>query len=90
MTEQITVICPKHGEHEHAITSNIPGHEGAWCQICWLESLGPSLPYRKELVSDDEIDSYTVNSSPNALKELRERGLEYDRQEIRSAKKQGR
>ena len=46
-TEHITVICPKHGEHEHAITSNIPGHEGAWCQICWLESMGPSLPYRK-------------------------------------------
>jgi hypothetical protein len=43
----ITVICPKHGEHIHAIVSNIEGHEGAWCQICWLESLGPSLPYKK-------------------------------------------
>jgi len=32
--DHITVICPKHGEHEHAITSNIPGHEGVWCQIC--------------------------------------------------------
>ena len=47
MNDEITVICPKHGEHEHAITSNIPGHEGAWCQICWLESMGESLPYRE-------------------------------------------
>ena len=46
MNDQLTVICPKHGEHEYAITSNIPGQEGAWCQICWLESLGPSLPYK--------------------------------------------
>ncbi len=46
----ITVICPKHGEHEHAITSNIPGREGAWCQLCWLDMLGPSLPYRKRTV----------------------------------------
>ena len=32
-------LCPKHGEHEHVISSNIKGHEGNWCQICWLESL---------------------------------------------------
>jgi hypothetical protein len=43
----LTVICPKHGEHEYAITSTIPGHEGVWCQLCWMESMGPSLPYRK-------------------------------------------
>lgn len=43
----ITVICPKHGEHEYAIESNVPGHEGVWCQLCWLESMGESLPYRK-------------------------------------------
>ena len=43
----LTVICPKHGEHEYAIEASIPGHEGVWCQICWLESLGPSLPYRR-------------------------------------------
>lgn len=43
----ITVICPKHGEHEYAIESTIPGHEGVWCQLCWTESMGPSLPYRK-------------------------------------------
>lgn len=48
---EVTVICPKHGEHEHAITSNIPGHEGAWCQLCWLESLGPSMPYRTRKLS---------------------------------------
>ena len=53
MNDEITVICPKHGEHEHAITSNIPGHEGAWCQICWLESMGPSLPYRKVHLSPE-------------------------------------
>lgn len=44
----ITVICPKHGEHEYAIESTIPGHEGVWCQLCWMESMGPSLPYRRE------------------------------------------
>jgi hypothetical protein len=38
------INCPKHGEHYHTITSNIQGHEGSWCQICWLESLGPALP----------------------------------------------
>jgi hypothetical protein len=38
------VICPKHGEHIHVIRSNILGHEGAWCQICWLEMLGEPLP----------------------------------------------
>lgn len=54
--EIITVICPKHGEHEHAIISNIEGHEGVWCQLCWLESLGPSAPYRKRY-EDDDTDS---------------------------------
>ena len=51
--EIITVICPKHGEHDHAIVSNIDGHEGVWCQLCWLESLGPSLPYRKRYETPD-------------------------------------
>ena len=50
----VTVICPKHGEHEHAIVSNIEGHEGAWCQLCWLENLGPSLPYRTRYKADDK------------------------------------
>jgi hypothetical protein len=44
---RLTVICPVHGEHEYAIESNIDGYQGVWCQICWLNSLGPSLPYRK-------------------------------------------
>ena len=38
------VTCPKHGRHSHTIHSTIPGHEGRWCQICWLETLGPALP----------------------------------------------
>ena len=42
------VVCPKHGEHADVIISNIDGHEGTWCQLCWLESLGPSLPYKKK------------------------------------------
>jgi len=42
----LTVICPKHGEHEHIIESTITGHEGVWCLLCWFESMGPSLPYR--------------------------------------------
>lgn len=41
---QTQVDCPKHGKHIHTITSTIPGHEGAWCQLCWLESLGEPLP----------------------------------------------
>ena len=53
-TEHITVICPKHGEHEHAITSNIPGHEGVWCQICWIESMGESLPYRRNSITPED------------------------------------
>lgn len=40
------VVCPVHGEHADVIISNIDGHEGTWCQLCWLESLGPSLPYK--------------------------------------------
>jgi len=42
--ETWVVTCPKHGEHPHAITSNIKGHEGQWCQICWVETLGEPLP----------------------------------------------
>jgi hypothetical protein len=52
----ITVICPKHGEHEHVIISNIEGHEGRWCQICWLESLGSSLAYRTRQIDIDEAN----------------------------------
>lgn len=52
--DNITVICPKHGEHEYAITSTIPGHEGAWCQLCWLESMGQSLPYRSVHVTQQD------------------------------------
>ena len=37
------VICPKHGKHHHTISSTIPGHEGFWCQLCWLEMLGEPL-----------------------------------------------
>ena len=44
---QTFVICSKHGEHSHNIVSTIVGKEGVWCQLCWLETLGPSLPYRK-------------------------------------------
>ena len=38
------VICPKHGEHYHTITSSIKGHEGVWCMVCALDLLGPPLP----------------------------------------------
>jgi hypothetical protein len=38
------INCPKHGLHSHTIVSTIEGHEGYWCQICWLETLGESLP----------------------------------------------
>jgi hypothetical protein len=46
------INCPKHGIHEYFITSTVDGHEGHWCQICWLESLGPSLP----LVEEEQAD----------------------------------
>ena len=52
----ITVICPKHGEHEHAIVSNIPGHEGVWCQICWTESMGESLPYKRNSITPQTFE----------------------------------
>jgi len=55
--ETVTVICPRHGEHQYAIVSNIDSHEGAWCQLCWLDSLGPSLPYRTTSRQDDETAS---------------------------------
>ena len=41
---QKQIVCPKHGTHNQYISSNIKGHEGQWCMLCWLESLGPSLP----------------------------------------------
>jgi hypothetical protein len=41
---QPKINCPKHGIHEHMISSTIKGHEGSWCMKCWLESLGPALP----------------------------------------------
>jgi hypothetical protein len=37
------VQCEKHGTHPHAITSAVKGFEGAYCQLCWLETLGPPL-----------------------------------------------
>jgi hypothetical protein len=42
------IVCPKHGTHPHIISSTMTGHEGRWCQLCWLESLGPSLPLADE------------------------------------------
>ena len=51
--QQRMVVCPKHGEHEYAITSTIPGYEGAWCQLCWMESLGPSLPYKTKFIESE-------------------------------------
>jgi hypothetical protein len=42
------VVCPKHGTHNQYISSSIEGYEGHWCMLCWLESLGPSLPVVEE------------------------------------------
>ena len=30
--------CPVHGVVETVITSTIQGHEGNWCQVCWIDS----------------------------------------------------
>jgi hypothetical protein len=48
MYDAHVITCPKHGEHPHCIISNIKGHEGVWCQICWLESLGTPFPMQKK------------------------------------------
>jgi hypothetical protein len=40
---QKLIVCPIHGRHTHHISSDIKGHEGHWCMLCWLNSLGPSL-----------------------------------------------
>ena len=40
---QKLIVCPIHGKHTHYISSDIEGHEGHWCMLCWLNSLGPSL-----------------------------------------------
>lgn len=68
----ITVICPKHGEHEHAIQSTIPGHEGVWCQICWTESMGPSMPYRKSTVNLNPIQPDGLESDSMAFQAMDE------------------
>jgi hypothetical protein len=58
MTDTLTTVnCPKHGEHEYVIESTIPGNEGCWCMVCWFESLGPSLPYKKVVVQDEAPDA---------------------------------
>ena len=49
------VKCQKHGKHSNVIRSNIKGHEGVWCQICWTEMLGPSLPYEVKKVQLEDV-----------------------------------
>ena len=48
-TAQQQIVCPKHGTHPNYISSTIKGHEGYWCMLCWLETLGPSLPVPEHL-----------------------------------------
>lgn len=47
------VKCPRHGEHPHVIQSTIPGYKGAWCQLCWLETLGEPLPVAEKPVGGE-------------------------------------
>jgi len=54
--EAKVVTCPVHGETQHSIVSTIKGHEGAWCQICWLESLGPRLPVQTKQIPFEGTD----------------------------------
>jgi hypothetical protein len=49
---QKQVVCPEHGTHKHYISSDIEGHEGLWCMLCWLETLGPTLPLVEEQSND--------------------------------------
>ena len=46
---QKLIVCPIHGRHTHYISSDIEGHEGHWCMLCWLNSLGPSLSIIEQL-----------------------------------------
>lgn len=48
--DTVLVDCPKHGIHNHVIVSDIQGYEGQWCLLCWIASMGPSLP----IVSNQE------------------------------------
>jgi hypothetical protein len=41
---QKQIVCPTHGTHKNHISSDIENCKGNWCILCWLESLGPSLP----------------------------------------------
>lgn len=50
------IVCPKHGTHSYTIDSTIPGYEGHYCQICWLETLGPSLSYADQPMTDFSPD----------------------------------
>jgi hypothetical protein len=44
----LKIVCPKHGVHAQYISSTVKGHEGYWCMLCWLESLGDPLPTIEE------------------------------------------
>jgi hypothetical protein len=56
---QTYVICPKHGEHPNSIVSSVKGHEGVWCQICWTDMLGESMPSTQKPVIFDQNDAST-------------------------------
>jgi hypothetical protein len=49
---ELEIICPKHGQHNKYIHSSILGHDGYWCMLCWLESLGEPL----EIVLQKDLD----------------------------------
>jgi len=49
---QKQIVCPKHGTHKHYIRSDIEGHEGRWCMLCWFETLGTSLPLVEDQLDD--------------------------------------
>lgn len=48
--------CPVHGITENVIQSTIPGHEGAWCNICWIDSLERLGVCRVMRVEEDEAE----------------------------------
>jgi len=56
--------CPVHGDHESYIRCTTPGHDGIWCQLCWVDTfdrlgiqrmteIPPEVTNR---VTQDEID----------------------------------
>lgn len=46
--------CSVHGVTSNVIHSNIPGHVGEWCQLCWVEMLDKVGVQRVTRIEDEQ------------------------------------